>query len=124
MPHIKAKDAVIFTLPQVTFSGLAAPSRGARETSVWRVRLDPFTPGNPHSLSREEVLVALSGQAEAVIGGVSHDFKAGDALIVPADTAFSLANPSDQPFEAMAVLPVGGQARIGADPAFVPPWAL
>ena len=124
MPHIKAKDAVIFTLPQVTFSGLAAPSRGARETSVWRVRLAPHAPGAAHSLSREEVLVAIAGAAQAVIGGVVHQVEAGDAIIVPAEVSFSLSNPGNLAFEAIALLPVGGHARIDGEAAFIPPWAL
>ena len=30
--------------------------------------------------------------------------------MIPADTVFSLANPGHEPFEAVVVLPVGGQA--------------
>lgn len=124
MPHIKAADAVLFEIPHVTFAGLAAPSRGARETAVWRVTLAPHAPGTLHSLSREEVLVALNGVAEVHIGHDTHVFAAGDAIVVPAETPFSLANPGDAPFAAIAVLPVGAQARIGDDAAFDPPWAI
>lgn len=124
MPHIKAEDAAIFEIPNVRFEGLASPSRGARETAVWRVTLAPNAPGGLHSLSREEVLVALSGVAEARIGEITHRFAAGDAIVVPAETTFALANPGPEIFVAIAVLPVGAQARMGTEPAFTPPWAL
>ena len=124
MPHIKAGDAAIFEIPHVTFAGLAAPSRGSRENAVWRVTLAPGAPGGQHSLSREEVLVALSGVAEAQIRDEVLRFAAGDAIVVPAETPFALANPGDEPFVAIAVLPVGAHARMGDAPAFIPPWAL
>ena len=124
MPHIKASDAAIFQIPDVTFAGLAAPSRGARENAVWRVTLAPHAAGGLHSLSREEVLVALSGTAEARIGEAVHRFAAGDAIVIPAETEFALSNPGDGPFEAIAVLPVGAHVRMGDAPAFIPPWTL
>ena len=124
MPIIKAQDAPIFEIPHVTFAGLASPSRGSRENAVWRVTLAPHAPGAPHSLSREEALVALSGVAEAQIDGESHVFAAGDAIVVPRDVQFALANPGSEPFEAIAVLPVCAQARMAEGTAFVPPWAL
>jgi mannose-6-phosphate isomerase-like protein (cupin superfamily) len=124
MPHIKAQDAVVFEIPNATFSGLAAPSRGSRENAVWRLTLAPNAPGVRHSLSREEVLIAVTGQAVARIGEVEHHIAAGDAVVVPAETSFELSNPGAAPFVAIAVLPVGAVARMGTEPAFVPPWAV
>lgn len=123
MPIISAESAPTFDLPGVTFTGLAAPSRGALETSVWRVVMQPGTPANPHRLSREEVIVAISGAARVSIGGSEADFTAGSAVIVPADTDFSLSNPGPAPFEAVAVLPVGGRASLPGGEPFTPPWA-
>jgi hypothetical protein len=51
MPHIPSSDAPIFRIPGVTFTGLAAPSRGSHETAVWRVTLDPGTPAKMHQLT-------------------------------------------------------------------------
>src|SRR5262245_13320097 len=121
MSCIAPQEAVIFTLPGIEFAGLAAPSRGARETAAWRIRVAAGTPSTPHRLTREEILVATAGRARATIGGAEHDLVAGGAVIVPAETEFGLANPHDQPFEAVAILPVGGQARIGEQPPFTPP---
>jgi len=61
MPMISASDAPRFDIPGVRFTGLAAPSRGSRENSVWRVRIEPGTPANVHRLSREEIIVAIEG---------------------------------------------------------------
>ncbi|HVJ88683.1 MAG TPA: cupin domain-containing protein [Labilithrix sp.] len=65
---------------------------------------------------------SLSGSAVVTLGGVEHSFGAGDALIVPKDTPFSLANRGEEPFEAMVAFPVGGKALTNAEP-FTPPWA-
>ena len=124
MPHISAADAPTFTLHGTQFTGLAAPSRGAAENAVWRVAVAAgHAKGVPHQLSREEILVAITGEAVARIGDVEHIFKAGDAIIIPAFTDFSLGNPGDQPFEAIAIFPVGGRAIIAGEAPFTPPWA-
>jgi quercetin dioxygenase-like cupin family protein len=106
-----------------SFVGLAAPSRGATETSVWEVTLAPGAPAVEHSLDREEVLVAVAGRATATIDGVAHEVVAGDAIVVPAQRRFSLANPHAAPFTAVAVLPVGARATLVGGEPFTPPWA-
>jgi quercetin dioxygenase-like cupin family protein len=127
MPLIRATDAPCFRLADAAhtvFTGLASPSRGARETSVWRVALAPGTPANAHSLDHEEVIVGLSGQAVARIDDDEYAVGAGDTMIVPSGAAFSLANPHADLFEAMAVLPVGARASIGNGEWFMPPWTV
>lgn len=121
-PLIAAADAPTFTLPGIKVTGLAAPSRGAAESAVWIVQILPGTPGVPHQLTREEVLVALEGRARATVAAVEYDLETGGALIIPRGTDFALANPYTLPFRAVAVLPVGGAAIVGGD-TFVPPWA-
>ena len=123
MPFIAATDATLFSLPGVTFTALAAPSRGANETAAWRLRMAPHTSPHPHRLTREEVFIVLSGQAQAQVGDARHTLGAGCALVVPPNTAFALSNPYDEAFEAIAMLPVGGRAIIGDEAPFVPPWA-
>ena len=122
MPIIRATDAPRFQLPGLTVHGLASPRRGASETCVWRLRLDPGTPGFPHAVTREEVFVATSGAAQVTLDGVASELRPGDALVVPSGVTFALANLSAQPFEAVVSLPVGGQAVTG-DGTFTPPWA-
>lgn len=123
MPFIALSEAPKFELPNVTFMGLASPQRGSKENSVWRLTIAPKAPGLPHQLTREETIVVLSGTAIAEIGEERHRLSAGDVIIVPAMTSFSLSNESAEAFEALAVLPVGGQAIVGNDAPFTPPWA-
>src|SRR5689334_24344054 len=97
MPLIQGASAPRFSLPHATFTGLAAPSRGSLENSVWRVELAPHAEPVPHSLSREEIFVAVSGKALADIDGEKHEINPGDALIVPAGRMLSLGNPHPEP---------------------------
>ncbi|HAT30548.1 MAG TPA: cupin domain-containing protein [Janthinobacterium sp.] len=124
MPFIAAADAPTFSLHGATFTGLAAPGRGARETAAWIVTLGAHTPGAPHRLSREEIFIGLEGRALARVGEVTHEIGVGCALIVPADTEFQIANPDAAPFRAVAVLPVGGRATLAGGEPFTPPWAV
>jgi mannose-6-phosphate isomerase-like protein (cupin superfamily) len=123
MPIIQGATAPQFTLPGVTFFGLAAPSRGSRENAVWRLVMTPGTPALPHRLTREEIFVATAGSAIATVSGERHALAAGDSVVVPAGVEFSLHNPGEIPFEAVVVLPVGGQAMVGDEAPFTPPWA-
>ncbi|HMG24188.1 MAG TPA: cupin domain-containing protein [Kofleriaceae bacterium] len=122
MSVIQSSSAPRFTLPGLTVTGLAAPSRGARETCVWRLALAAHTPGTVHTVDREEIFVVLAGRAVATLDGDTLELTPGDALIVPAQRAFSLANPHPEVFEAIAVLPVGGLAAMPAGAPFAPPW--
>lgn len=123
MPIIKSSDAPVFEIPGLTVTGFAAPSRGALETSTWRLVLAPGSPGAVHSVDREEIFVVLDGTVHARLGDQSVDLTAGDTLIVPANTLFSLANTGTQPCTAIAMLPVGGRAAMPDGAPFVPPWA-
>lgn len=122
MPLIKSSEAPQFEVPGVCFEGLVAPSRGSSENSAWRVSISPGLQGMPHSVTREEIFIALSGSATALIGDETFHVETGDALIVPANTSFSLSNPGSEPFEAVAILPVGGKA-VTPEGEFIPPWA-
>jgi len=123
MPVITGAEAPTFELPEASFVGLAAPSRGATETSAWRVTLHAGGQAVPHSLTKEEIFVVISGDAQATLAGVPHRLTAGDALIVPPDTMFSLSSAGAEPCELLAVLPVGGQAKLPDGEPFTPPWA-
>jgi mannose-6-phosphate isomerase-like protein (cupin superfamily) len=122
MPVIRNNEAAIFDLPGLTVHGLASPQRGAQETCVWRISLAPGAPAVPHSVTREEVFVAMAGSAVATVAGVDYELSPGDALIVPAGVPFALANPSQRPFEALVSFPVGGKAQTH-EGTFTPPWA-
>jgi mannose-6-phosphate isomerase-like protein (cupin superfamily) len=116
-------SARTFQLPDVEFAALASPSSGSRENSAWIVSVQPGSKGQPHSLSREEIFIALEGSASVRSGGQEFELHAGGSMIVPADTEFALSNPSGTVFRAVAILPAGAQAIMGDGTRFTPPWA-
>jgi quercetin dioxygenase-like cupin family protein len=124
MPYIAAANAPVFKIPGVTFTGLASPSRGSQENSVWRVAIDAGAAGAPHRLTREEILVVTAGSATATLAGDDIKLNVGDSIVVPAFTDFCLANPSDKVFEAVVVLPVGGRGMMNGAEPFLPPWSI
>jgi quercetin dioxygenase-like cupin family protein len=124
MPVITAHDAPTFELGGTHVTGLASPSRGATHTSVWRLTLAAGAASPPHALTHEEVFVALRGRLEVRYAtGETESVEAGGALIVPAGVEFTLVNPGDEPFEAVATLPVGGSATVAGEEV-TPPWAV
>ena len=123
MPVIPNPAAATHELPGTRFTSLATPSRGSVETAVWQVEIEPGTLPSPHALTREEVFVVLDGTASVEIGGVAATANAGDAIAVPPDTTFVLANASEETLRLLCCLPVGGQARMGDQDPFTPPWA-
>jgi mannose-6-phosphate isomerase-like protein (cupin superfamily) len=122
MKLIQRAETPTFELPGLQVVGLAAPRCGATETCMWKIRLSPGAPPVPHSVTREEIFVGLTGRARATVDGVASELGPGDVLVVPAHRRFSLESLSEEPFEAMVAFPVGGQA-VTDDAAFTPPWA-
>jgi mannose-6-phosphate isomerase-like protein (cupin superfamily) len=123
MTVISSLSAPTFEAGGTSVIGLASPSRGAREVSAWRLTLAPGSSSPEHSLTHEEVFVALTGSAVATVSGVRHEVGPGDALVVAPDRPFTLANEQSIPFEAVACMRCGGEARVG-DERFAPPWAV
>ena len=111
-------------LPGAAFTSLATPSLGSPDIAVWEVRLEPGHPGTTHRLTRHEVFVATSGSAVATLDGRPFELAAGDALVVPPATDFSLEAAGDAPFTAVCCLPADGQGVVGDGPPFTPPWAV
>jgi mannose-6-phosphate isomerase-like protein (cupin superfamily) len=110
--------------PGTRFTPLAAPSRGSHRTSVWQVEIRSGTPAVPHQLTTEEIFVVLEGDAKVTLGSDVFPATAGDAIVVPADTDFSVENGGEHPLRLICALPVGGQARTADGAVFTPPWAL
>ncbi len=122
MRVIKRAQAPVFEAGGTTVTGYASPSRGAAEISAWQVELAPGSVTPVHQLDREEIFLATDGEMVAIIEGDEHSVGAGDCLIVPAGTTFSLAVPGTVPFRALVCLPCGGRASVEGQ-SFVPPWA-
>src|SRR5215218_5702713 len=105
MPIIRQTDAPHFDASGTTVTGYAAPSRGASQVSLWEIELAPGSTSPLHYMDCEEVFLALEGHAIVAIDGSERDLSAGDCLILPAATAFTLHVPGDAPFRAVACLP-------------------
>src|SRR5690242_4085220 len=60
---IRSQDAPRFVAGGTTATGYASPSRGAQGLSLWRVALAAGETTPPHTLSHEEVFLALDGSA-------------------------------------------------------------
>jgi len=123
MPVLRAPAASTHDLGGARFTSLATPARGSTDTSVWKVEILPGTPATPHSLTRQEVFVVLRGTASVRIAGEAGQAQPGDAIVVPADADFELANAGAGPLELVCCLPVGGQGRLADGSTFTPPWA-
>lgn len=124
MPVVHAPTDPTHTLGGTTFTSLATPSRGGTgDTSLWRVAVAPGTAPTPHSLTREEIFVVLSGRADVIIDATSATAQTGDAIVVPKGVRFQLGNAGDEPLELLCCLPVGGQARLDDGTLLTPPWA-
>jgi mannose-6-phosphate isomerase-like protein (cupin superfamily) len=116
-------DAPVFELGGVIFRPLAVPSRGSSELAVWSIEMPPGSSGQEHTVDREEVFVAHSGRIVGVIGGVEHVIEAGDAMILPPHTPFSIRNDSaTEPAAALVCTSAGIKATLG-DQTILPPWA-
>jgi mannose-6-phosphate isomerase-like protein (cupin superfamily) len=120
---ISSADAPVFHQAGVTAVGYASPSRGATDLSLWRLSLAPGEASPPHSLSREEVFLALAGSAVATIDGAEHPFAGGDCLVVSTGVPFVL-KAGEKGLDAVCAMAAGGQATILPDgPTISPPWA-
>lgn len=88
---------------------------------AWQTEIPPGSPVRPHQVTREELVVVLSGRAQVHLGDTVTDAEAGDVVVVPPDTDFALANPGPEPLRVLACMPTAGQARIEGE-ATTLPW--
>src|SRR5215207_6717823 len=124
MKLIKHTAAPTFDAGGTTVTAYAAPSRGASEVSLWQIELAPGSTSPRHHMDREEVFLGIGGHAVADVAGTRYQLGAGDCLILPAGTDFTLHVPGEEPYRALACVPAGAQAVMTDDGAtFVPPWA-
>src|SRR5438046_6346234 len=112
MPVIQAPPAPTHDIGHSSFTSLATPSRGSTETSAWLVEINANSPAVPHSLTREEIFVVLSGEASVRIDGVHATASSLDAIVIPRDVEFEISNSGPEPLRLLCCFPVGGQARL------------
>ena len=122
MPIVPTRDAVIHRLHGATFTSYVAPSAGSRELCGWRLDVPPGTEGVTHRVSREEILLLLSGDLAVTLDGVPGALAAGDAALVPAGARLRVDNPGDAPAAVWVTTSVGLQAELADGSVISPPW--
>lgn len=124
MPHLTQHTARTHTMHGVTFTSFAASHSGATSLAAWRADFDPHTPGQPHRMSREEILHVLDGQLEIEIDDEAFTAASGDAVLIPPHATFRVSNDSDLPATAWVTTTLGMTATMARDGAELsPPWA-
>jgi mannose-6-phosphate isomerase-like protein (cupin superfamily) len=119
---IRGAQAPQFQLPGITFTGLAAPSRGSAGLCTWRIRVDAGLESQPHRIDRDEVFMVTGGRLRVTPDG--EVLGPGDAVTVPAGQPIAVANPGGEPAEAYVAIAAGFTATMGDGTAIgTPPWA-
>ncbi len=120
---IRAEDAPEFDAGGTTAIGYASPSRGATETSAWKISMVPGGESPIHRLEREEIFVALAGSAVATVAGTEHEVGPADCLVVKPGVDFQLRTKGEESFQAVVCMPAGATVSTTEGQPFVPPWA-
>jgi mannose-6-phosphate isomerase-like protein (cupin superfamily) len=124
MHLIRAAEAAVFDLPGVSFTALAAPSRGSGELCAWLITVEPgLESPEAHTLDRDEVFLVVDGQVRLSPGG--DVATAGDVVVVPAGEPIQLANPGRAPARVHVAVTAGFRATMADGTAVgTPPWAV
>lgn len=107
----------------VRFVSHAASALGSKELCAWRCEVPAGSGGQPHTISREEVFLILSGTLELTIDGASRLLGEGDVAIAPAGSLLAVANPTEEPAGMWVTTSVGLTAILPDGSRISPPWA-
>ena len=122
MPIIRTADATVHRLHGSVFHSFAAPASGSKELCAWRLEVAGGTAGLPHRVSREEVLMLLSGRLTVTLDGHPAELAPGEAVLVPAGSEFRVDNETPEPATAWVTTTVGLQATMPDGSTITPPW--
>jgi quercetin dioxygenase-like cupin family protein len=130
MPIVHAEDAVVHDLHGARFTSYAAPSRGSQELCAWRLDVPPGTPGQPHTVTREEVVFVLSGTLHVSLSpgpaGIdaaqAEPSRPGDAVVIPRGSTLRVANLGTEPASAWVTTSAGLEAVLPDGTRLTPPW--
>ena len=122
MPIVRHADSVQHRMHGSSFHAYANPGSGSAELCAWRLEVAPGTRGVPHLVSREEVLLILSGELTATLDDVTATVTTGDVLVVPAGARFGVDNLSAGPVTAWVTTSVGLEATMADGSTISPPW--
>lgn len=124
MPLLSSTTAREFNVHGVVFESFACTASGAAQLGAWCAAFAPRTFGRPHRMSAEEVLLVLDGRLSIDIDGDRFDAAAGDAVLVPAGSVFTVDNETGRPARAWVTTSLGMTATMESDGTrFTPPWA-
>jgi len=123
MPILRFDDAPEFELAGARVRGLASPSRGATETTMYRVELGPGLRLQKHTHDHEEVFHVLEGSATAVLDGVEQLVAAGDTGMIPPGVEHYAFTGEGGTAVFLATMPTGTVMIRPDGERLLPPWA-
>jgi quercetin dioxygenase-like cupin family protein len=124
MSFVPASEAVTHELHGARFVAYLNPGTGSEELAAWRLEVAPGLTPVPHTISRAEVFLVLSGRLTVTVDGESRELSPGDACAAPAGSRLSVANADpDEPAAAWVTTSVGLEAVLADGSRVVPPWA-
>jgi quercetin dioxygenase-like cupin family protein len=122
MPIVREHDAVQHKLHGSTFHSFAAPASGSSELCAWRLEVAAGTEGVAHRVSREEILLLMTGELIVTLDGVTAPLAPGEVLLVPAGGQLKVDNVSAAAATAWVTTSVGLEATMPDGSLFSPPW--
>ena len=124
MPVIRGSEISHTERGNNRMSGLATPSRGAREVMVWRTICAPGGGPPPHSHDGEEICVVLRGSGIVrKDGGEPERFEAGDVIVAHRETLHEIVADDGVECEWIAALPAGTRTFRADGSELEIPWA-
>lgn len=123
MPFVTATDAVAHEIHGVRFVSYAAPALGSEELCAWRSEVPAGVTGLPHTITREEVFLVLSGSPELSVDGETRSLEPGDAAIARPGSSIVLYNRTEEPATLWVTTSIGLEATMADGSRISPPWA-
>jgi quercetin dioxygenase-like cupin family protein len=122
VPILKFDDAPEFDLAGVRVRGLSSPSRGALETTSYRVDLQPGQRLPEHTHDHEEVFHVLSGPIAVSLDGAETLLGPGDTVMIPPGVSHFAYAGASEACAILAMMPVGTIMIRPDGERAVPPW--
>ncbi|WP_353650433.1 cupin domain-containing protein [Nakamurella sp. A5-74] len=121
MTVIAESDSRSFQMHGSTFTSFVAPAGGSTQLCAWRLDVVAGTPGVPHRVSHEEVLLVLGGELLVDLDGVALRAHPGQTVFVPAGSQLAVAGGPGGA-RAWVTTSVGLTATTGDGSVIAPPW--